>query len=158
MSKIPSLSNIFSRFAKSNIGQKVYKNLLKPEKEVFLNNTLPLIESGVCTGSYCFATWHDKHIPEEQKPCLQWQNIINGVVGIAISGKMNKWITKQGSGVIKHLNSALIKNFSSVVNGIQVSLPIIMTSLVMRYGVSTLSVPMSEKFKELGHKKLDVEV
>lgn len=150
--KIPSVSDLLARFAKSKTGQKVYKTLLKPDKETFLNNTLPLIESAVCTASYCYATAKDKKIPKEQKPALQWQNIINGVVGIAISGRMNKWVSKQGAKVIKDLKPELIKNFDDVVTGVRVGLPIIMTSLIMRFGVSTLSVPISEKLKEKSAK------
>lgn len=160
--KVPGISDALSKFAKSNVGKKFYNTLLKPDKETFLNNTLPLIESAVCTGSYVYATAHDKKIPKEQKPILQWQNIINGVVGIAVSGALNKWVSKQGAKVIKDLNPKLVKDFENVVTGVRVGLPILMTSLVMRFGVSTLSVPVSEWAKKLsGHKeksdKLDVK-
>lgn len=153
--KVPGISDILTKVAKSKTGQRVYKNLLKPDKETFLNNTLPLIESGVCTASYCFATAHDKKIPKEQKPALQWQNILNGVIGILVSGRLNRWVSKQGAKVIKDLKPELIKNFDEVVSGVRVGLPILMTSLVMRWGVSTMSVPVSEKFKKIGHKKVD---
>ena len=69
--RIPGISDALTRFAKSKTGQKIYGALLKPDKENFLNNTLPLIESAVCTGSYIYATAHDKKIPKEQKPILQ---------------------------------------------------------------------------------------
>lgn len=155
--KIPGVSDLLTRMAKSKTGQKVYKTLLNPDKETFLNNTLPLIESAVCTGSYCYATAHDKKIPEAQKPALQWQNILNGAIGIAVSGRMNKWVSKQGAKVIKDLKPELVKNFDEVVNGVRVGLPILMTSLIMRWGVSTLSVPVSEKIKKLGSKKVDIQ-
>lgn len=161
--KIPSISDALAKFAKSNTGQKIYKTLLNPDKETFMNNTLPLIESTVCTGSYIYATARDKKIPEEQKPILQWQNIINGVLGIAISGRLNKWVSKKGANVIKDLKPELVKDFDNVVTGVKVGLPIVMTTLVMRFGVSTASVPMSEavknvysKFHKPKDKKVDV--
>lgn len=147
--KVPRISDILTNIAKSQTGQKVYKSLLNPNKENFLNNTLPLLESAVCTGSYIYATATDKKIPKESKPALQWQNVINGVAGIAISSRLNKWVSKKGAEVIKDLNPKYIKDFEGVVNGVRVGLPILMTSLVMRYAVSTLSVPISETAKKL---------
>lgn len=146
------ISKILAAIAKSKPAQKIYKTLLKPDKETFLNNTLPLIESTVCTASYVYATAHDKKIPKEQKPILQWQNVINGVLGIAVSGCLNKWVSKKGAEVIKDLNPEHIKNFSRVCDGVKVGLPILMTSLVMRWGISTLSVPLSEVTKNTYNK------
>lgn len=150
--KIPSISDALARFAKSKTGQKIYNTLLNPKHETFMNNTLPLIESTVCTGSYIWATARDKKIPEEQKPILQWQNIINGVLGVAISGTMNRWVSKKGAEVIKGLKPELIPQFESVVNGVKVGLPILMTTLVMRFGISTASVPMSSAVKNVYNK------
>ena len=39
------IDNFFTRFAKSVLGEKTYKKVLHPSKEVFLNNHLPIIES-----------------------------------------------------------------------------------------------------------------
>lgn len=161
--KIPGISDALTKFAKSKVGQAMYKNLLKPDKERFLNNTLPLIEATVCTGSYIYATATDKNIPKEQKPVLQWQNIINGVAGVAVSSKLNKWVSKKGEEVIKDLKPEHIKDFKNVVDGVKVGLPILMTSLVMRYAVSTLSVPISTITKKAYNKitgkgeKLDIQ-
>ena len=160
--KIPGISEALTRFAKSKTGQNLYRKILRPDKETFLNNTLPLIESTVCTGSYIYATATDKKIPKEQKPILQWQNVLNGVIGIAVSGKLNKWISKKGAQVIKGLKPELIKDFDNVVTGVKVGLPILMTSLIMRFGVSYLSVPMSEAAKSIDEKirgkKVDTKV
>ena len=147
--KIPGISDALSRFAKSKTGQNLYRKILRPDKETFLNNTLPLIESTVCTGSYIYATATDKKIPKEQKPILQWQNVLNGV---AVSGKLNKKKKKKGAQVIKGLKPELIKDFDNVVTGVKVGLPILMTSLIMRFGVSYLSVPMSEAAKSIDEK------
>lgn len=146
------ISKILAAIAKSKPVQKVYKTLLRPDKETFLNNTLPLIESTVCTASYMYATARDKKIPEAQKPILQWQNVINGVLGVAVSGVLNKWVSKKGAEVIKDLKPEHIKNFGRVCDGVKVGLPILMTSLVMRWGVSTLSVPLSEVTKNTYNK------
>lgn len=147
--KIPSISDTLARFAKSKVGKAMYKTLLKPDKETFLNNTLPLIESTVSTASYIYATAKDKNIPGEQKPILQWQNVINGVVGIAVSGAMNRWVSKKGAQIIKGLKPELVKDFDAVVNGVRVGLPILVTTLVMRWGVSTASVPISTAAKKI---------
>lgn len=146
--RVTGISDLLTRMAKSKAGQKVYKSLLNPNKENFLNNTLPLVESAVCTGSYIYATATDKKIPKESKPALQWQNVINGVAGIAVSSKLNKWVSKKGATVIKDLDPKVIKDFEGVVNGVRVGLPILMTSLIMRYAVSTLSVPISVMAKK----------
>ena len=159
--KVPRISSLLSKIANSKAGQKFYRNILSPDKETFLNNTLPLIESAVCTGSYVYATATNKKIPEEQKPILQWQNILNGVIGIAVSRQLNKWISKKGAEVVKGLKPELIKDFDNVVTGVKVGLPILMTSLVMRFGISYLSVPMSEAAKGMSNlfkKKEDHKV
>jgi hypothetical protein len=103
----------------------------------------------VCTGSYIYATASNKKIPEESKPILQWQNILNGVIGIAVSGALNRWVSKQGAKIISGLKPELIKDFDNVVTGVKVGLPILVTSLVMRFGVSYATVPMSEAAKKL---------
>ena len=158
--KIPSITDGLTAMAKSKWGQKVYKYVLHPDKETFMNNTLPLIDSAVCTGSYIYATASNKKIPEEQKPILQWQNVLNGVIGIAVSGGLNRWVSKKGAQIIKGLKPELIKDFDNVVTGVKVGLPILVTSLVMRFGVSYATVPMSEVAKKLDnifrpHKKVD---
>ena len=79
---------------------------------------MPLIESAVCTGSYIYATASNKKIPEESKPILQWQNILNGVIGIAVSGALNRWVSKQGAKIISGLKPELIKDFDNVVTGV----------------------------------------
>lgn len=147
--KVPSITDGLTRMARSKWGQKFYKHILHPSKETFLNNTLPLIESAVCTGSYIYATASNKKIPEESKPILQWQNILNGVIGIAVSGALNRWVSRQGAKIISGLKPELIKDFDNVVTGVKVGLPILVTSLVMRFGVSYATVPMSEAAKKL---------
>lgn len=161
--KVPSIHETIAKMAQSKLGQKAYKYILSPDKETFLNNTLPLIESAVCTGSYVYATASNKDIPKEQKPILQWQNVLNGVIGIAVSKRLNKWVSKKGQEVIKGLKPELVKDFDNVVTGVKVGLPILMTSLVMRFGVSYLTVPISSVAKKLDNlfkkdKKLDTTV
>ena len=164
--KIPKVSETLAKVAQSKTGQKVYNTLLNPKHEAFMNNTLPLLESAVCTGSYIFATATDKKIPEENKPVLQWQNVINGVAGIAISGVLNRYVSKKGNQIIEGLKPELVKDFSSVVNGVKVGLPIVVTMLVMRLGISTASVPLSSVAKKASNlfskgkeeKKVDVTV
>lgn len=163
--KIPKISEVAANIAKSSIGQKVYGKLLDPKHETFINNTLPLMESAVCTASYIYATATNKKIPEERKPILQWQNVLNGAIGITISGGLNKFVSKKGAEISKKLDPSLVKNFDKVVSGVKVGLPILTTALVMRLGVSYLTVPMSAAAKKIdgifrkpkNDKKLDIK-
>ena len=61
------IDNFFTRFAKSVLGEKAYKKVLHPSKEVFLNNHLPIIESAIVTGFYMLSTQVQKDIPKENK-------------------------------------------------------------------------------------------
>lgn len=143
------VDKILTKTASSKAGQRFYKYLLEPKREAFLQTQLPCIESLVCLGSYMYATARDKKIPEERKPILQWQNVLNGVIGMAVSGGLNAWISKKGKEIIKHLHPENIEKFSRVCDGIKVGLPILVTALVMRFGISTLSVPMSDAAKKM---------
>lgn len=148
--KINPVTNLLTKFSTSQKGQQLFSKMAN--KEYFLNNTLPLINSGVCTASYIYATAHDKKIPKERKPILQWQNIINFVAGVVISAKLNKWASKKGEEVIKHLKPEVIKGFEDVVTGARIAIPMVVTSLVFRLGVSSGSVLASDWCKRIGDK------
>lgn len=149
---IQPVTTALTKFAKSGIGQKIYSNLLQPNKEKFLNNTLPLIESATCTLAYCYATATNKKIPKEQKETLQYQNIINGVAGITLSGAMNAFVSKQGDKIVKNLKPDLVKDFEGVSRGIRIVLPIVTTGLCMRYILPVASAPISSFIKKIRGK------
>lgn len=148
--KIP---NIFTKIANSKTGQKFYKNILHPSKEQFLNNHLPVLESGVVTGFYCFSTSIQKDIPEENKKSLQIQNILSGLISVGTSIPLNKQATKFGDKVIKHLKPELMKDSHKVINGIKVGFPMLTTILISRFAVAVGLVPLSTRIRELTDKK-----
>lgn len=157
---IQPVTTALTKFAKSGIGQKIYGSLLKPNKERFLNNTLPLVEGVTCSLAYCYATATNKKIPKEQKETLQYQNIINGVAGITLSGVLNTFVSKQGDKIIQNLKPELVKDFEGVSRGIRTVLPIVTTGLCMRYIVPVASAPISSFIKKIRgkEKKLDTKV
>jgi hypothetical protein len=128
--------------------------MLNPKNERLFNEGLPLLSSAVCTGSYIYATAHDKKIPKERKPILQIQNVVNGVIGILISAKLNQWAYKKTEKVIQNLQPKLIKDYETVIHGTRIAVPIAITSLVMRLLVSSGSVLISDVIKR-NNKKLD---
>lgn len=150
---------VLANLSNTKMGQNIYTKLLHPNKERLLNEGLPLVSSGVCTLSYCWATEHDKHIPRQQKGLLQVQNIVNGAVGILLSAKLSKYAYNKTEQVIKKLNPKLIKDCDTVINGARIAVPIAITSVVMRLLVSSGSVLVSDWYKRLQKKKsLDVKV
>lgn len=148
--KITGLPSFLAKISTTKTGQKVYKSM--SNKENFLNNTLPLISSGVCTGSYIYATATDKKIPDERRPILQWQNVLNFIAGVAISAPLNKYASKKGEQVIKELKPELVKGFEDVSTGIRIAIPMVITSLVFRLGVSSGSVLVSDWCKRITDK------
>lgn len=142
-----NIPKILANVSSSNIGQRIYAKLLHPSKERLLNEGLPLLSGTVCTGSYIYATAHDKYIPKEQKPILQYQNVINGVAGITISAGLNQWAYKKTEKIIKCLDKRVFKESSNIVNGIRISVPIVITSAVMRLLISSGSVLLSDWYK-----------
>ena len=60
------VGNIFTKIAKSKTGQKIYKEVLDPKHE-FLDNTLPIIESGVISGFYMASTAMQKKIDDDSR-------------------------------------------------------------------------------------------
>jgi hypothetical protein len=151
-------TNMLKYFSKSRLGQKFYGGIAQPKYDNFLNNTLPIIESGVCTLSYVYATHNDKKIPNEHKPSLQWQNVLSGGIGMLISAGLNKGVSRLGSKIISGLKPELMVDSHKVIDGIKVGLPILVTSLVMRFGVATAVVPVSsllEKIRNKRNKKVD---
>ena len=142
-----NIPKILANVSSSNIGQRIYAKLLHPSKERLLNEGLPLLSGTVCTGSYIYATAHDKYIPKEQKPILQYQNVINGVAGITISAGLNQWAYKKTEKIIKCLDKRVFKESSNIINGIRIAVPIVITSAVMRLLISSGSVLLSDWYK-----------
>lgn len=144
--------DILKNLSVTKKGQEFYKKFADPKYDNFLNNTLPIIESGVCTLSYVYATHHDKKIPKDQKPMLQWQNIISGGIGMLISAGLNKKVSKLGEDIIKGLKPELMHDSHKIIDGIKVGLPILVTSIIMRFGVASAVVPVSTWIESIRNK------
>lgn len=152
------INNIFTRFAKSNLGKKIYKNVLHPNREQFLNNHLPIIESAVVTGFYMFSTQVQKDIPKENKKSIQIQNVLSFLVSAGTAIPLNKQATKLGKSIIKHLKPELIKDGHKVVEAIEIGMPMLTTLLISRFLVAVGLVPLSTKIREvINNKKLDIK-
>lgn len=145
--------NFFTSIAKSKWGQKIYKNVLDPSKDRFWNNTMPLIETSVASAFYIGATAIQKDIDEKSKKAMQWQNVLSWVFSIAISAKLNKSVTKFGNDIIKGLKPELMSDAHKIVNGIQVGLPIAVVTLINRFALPTVFVPISSVIRD----KLDIK-
>lgn len=148
------INNIFTSFAKSNVGRKFYKQILHPSKDVFLNNHLPLLESGIVTGFYCLSTAIQKDIPPENKKSIQIQNLLSFLISTATAIPLNKKASKFGEKIIKYLNPEVIPNSHKIIDGIRVGIPMITTLLISRFLVAVGLVPLSTAIR----KKLDVKV
>lgn len=152
------INNIFTKFAKSSLGEKAYKQILHPSRETFLNNHLPIIESAIVTGFYMLSTQVQKDIPKENKKSIQIQNVLSFLVSACTAIPLNKKVTKIGEGIIKHLKPELIKDGHKVVDGIRVGLPMVSTLLISRFAVAVGLVPLSTKIRNtLDSKKLDTK-
>lgn len=140
---------------------KTFQNLIKKtENKNFykkLNNTLPLLESSFATACYAISIHTNKKIEKERKPAMQWQNGICGVFGLLASGFINKGINNYKEAIIKELSIKNIDKVNNVIKGVQIALPLAITSICMRYLVPVISVPIStyltkNKKKDLTNK------
>lgn len=152
------ITNIFTKFAKSETGQKFYKNILHPSKENFLNNHLPILESATVTGFYCLATSVQKDIPEENKKSLQIQNILSFLISTAICVPLNKKASKFGAEISKHIKPELMEDSHKVINGLLVGLPMLSTLLINRFAVAVGLVPLSTKIRDRMNKNNKIDI
>lgn len=145
---MPKINNIFTSIAKSNLGQKVYKNMLDPKKDKFWNNTIPLVETTTASICYIGATAVQKNIDDKSKKALQWQNVLSWGVSMVLGSKLNKKASKMGEKIIGGLKPELVPDMKKVVNGLQVGLPIATVTLINRFALPTLFVPISSIIRD----------
>lgn len=142
------IDNIFTKIAKSKYGQKIYKKMLDPKKDGFWNNTMPLIETSVASLCYIGATAVQPKIDDKSKKALQIQNVLSWIASLVLSGALNRGVNKAGNGIIKHLKPELMNDGHKIINAIQVGLPILSVTLINRFLLPTLFVPMSSKIRD----------
>ena len=142
------VENIFTKFAKTKVGQKIYKEVLDPKHEKFLDNTLPIIESGVISGFYIASTAMQKKIDDDSRKALQIQNVLSLAFSVGMAIPLNKRVGKFGDKIIKHLKPELMEDGHKVVDGIKVGLPILNSIVISRFLVAVGLVPLSSKIRD----------
>ena len=159
------VSKILESIAKSKPGQKFYKWCASPGKDVFLNNTLPQIETVFATGCYILSTERQKNIDRDRKNLLQIQNVGSGIVGLAMGTAANHWVSKKADGIIQHLDPTKLdpKALRKVSTGLRVALPILSTAICMRFLIPTAIACFSGKAmdkvrEKREQQKLDIKV
>ena len=151
------VGNIFTKLAKTQAGQRVYKEVLDPKHQKFLDNTLPIIESGVVSSFYIASTAMQKKIDSDSRKALQIQNVLSLAFSVGLAIPLNKKVGKIGDKIIQNLKPELMKDGHKVVDGIKVGLPILSSILISRFLVATALVPASSKIRDAvkKDKKLD---
>lgn len=159
------VSKIIENFANSNTGKKIYKWAVNPDKEHFLNNTLPQVETVLSTACYVWSTAKQKNIEKDQRDLLQIQNIGSGIVGIGVASWANRKVGKLGEAVIKDLDPKKVdpKTIKKITSGIRVAIPLAVTSCIMRLAIPSVLAAVSGKMmdkvrsKRQEDKKLDIK-
>ena len=152
--------SLIQRFFESKPMQRLYKAACDPKNESFFNNTLPTIETAVATSAYVWSTEKQEGIPREQKNVLQWQNVLSGVAGMVVGSYANKKITNVTNQVIPKLKPEIMHDAHKVVSGLKILMPVVMTSLIMRFALPTLIAQgstMIEDYRRAKKKKLDIQ-
>lgn len=151
------VGNIFTKLAKTETGQRVYKEVLDPKHQKFLDNTLPIIESGVVSSFYIASTAMQKKIDSDSRKALQIQNVLSLAFSVGLAIPLNKKVGKIGDKIIQNLKPELMKDGHKVIDGIKVGLPILSSILISRFLVATALVPASSKIRDAvkKDKKLD---
>lgn len=152
------IGNIFTRIAKSSTAQKIYSRMLDPKNEKFLDNTLPIIESGVVSSFYIISTAMQKKIDDDSRKALQIQNLLSLLFSVGIAIPLNRKVGQIGSNIIKYLKPELMKDGHKVVDGIKVGLPILNSILISRFLVATALVPASSKIRDFVKRRHKVDV
>ena len=151
------VGNIFTKIAKSETGQKIYKKVLDPKHDKFLDNTLPIIESGVISGFYIASTAMQKKIDSDSRKALQIQNVLSLAFSVGLAIPLNKKVGKIGDKIIQHLKPELMEDGHKVIDGIKVGLPILSSILISRFLVATALVPASSKIRDAVKKDKKID-
>src|SRR5574344_420940 len=135
---------LISKIGANSFIQKTCNKMAQPKNFARANAILPTVESIFATGCYLFSIKTNKEIPAERKKPLYWQSIIPCLAGVFMSNGLNKLVSNSKNAIIKELkNKSTIKNIENITRGVQVLVPLVITSAVMRFIVPVLSVPIS---------------
>ena len=149
--------NAINKFAKSNVGTKLYKWAASEKGQKFTATTLPTLESVFATAMYVASTEKQKNLNRREKNVLQWQNVITGVLGVTIGTAINKSVYNFGEKIISHLDPNKVPDIHKVQGATRVLLPILGTAMLMRFVLPVLTAFVSGEIEEhKSKKKLDV--
>lgn len=145
-------------FAKTKVGEKLYKYAASEKGQKFFCNTLPTMETAVSTLVYIASTEKQKNLDRREKNILQWQNVLSGVIGIAAGTYLNRKVFKFGDKIIEKLDPKKIEDPHKIKGAIRVTLPLVTTALLMRYCAPVITAFISGELEErrVQRKKLDV--
>ena len=142
------VGNVFTQIAKTPLAQSIYKKVLDPKNDNFLNNTLPIIESAVISSFYMISTAMQKKIDDDSRKAMQIQNVLSLLFSVGMAIPLNKKVGQLGSKIVKYLKPELMEDGHKVVDGIKVGLPILNSIVISRFVVAVGLVPLSSKIRE----------
>lgn len=146
-------------FAKTKTGTKFYKWAASEKGQHFLCNTLPTCETAVSTLIYIGSTEYQKKLDRREKNVLQWQNVLSGVLGMAVGTYLNRKVFAFGDKVIKHVDPKKVPDAHKIMGAIRVALPLATTAMLMRWFAPVVTAYISGEIEEYraNKNKLDVK-
>ena len=141
------VGNIFTTIAKTNLGQRVYKTILDPKHDKFMDTQLPVFESFLVSSFYIASTAIQKKLDPESREALQIQNVLSLLFSVGLSAPLNRKVGKLGNKIVQHLKPEIMEDGHKVIDGIKVGLPILNSILISRFLVAVGLVPLSSKIR-----------
>lgn len=141
------VSDIFTRIAKSNWGQKFYKGMCDPAKQGSYTRGLLTAETIVSTGCYMWATQRQKDIDDKSKLAMQIQHVTSCVASIGICTPINKKVQKVCEEVGKQLNPHIV-DVHKVRAGLGILGPLAVVTLMNRCLLPAILTPISSVIRD----------
>ena len=143
---------MINKIAKSKVIQSLVNKTKDPVFYKKFNNNLPILETSVATICYSASIQQNKTIEQERKPALHYQNWIAGACGIILGSSINRFINKHKDRLCVELESKNIPKIHNVIKGVQIAMPIVIFSFLLRFIIPVLSTPISTKIEEFRKK------
>ena len=89
------------------------------------------------------AIHNSKTIEKERKPSLHYQNLIGGTAGIVLGSAINNFINKHKELLCKELKEVDIPKVNNIIKGVQIAMPLIIFSALLRFIIPILATPIS---------------
>lgn len=138
--------------------QKLISKTSNPKFYEKLNNTLPMAETIIASSAYAASIQMSNGIDKDRKPAMQYQNLICGTSGIILSSGINKFISKHKNRLCEELARRNIPKVDNIIKGVQVALPLLIFSSLLRYVIPVVSVPISTRLEQLRKDKYDKKI